>query len=257
MARQLLTVTEERELRSLWGGRSHLDREQWERLWQLVTSVLRQCQPTVLQQLPDTKEAYVSDFFLNKVIQGKDAGTQLESASALATFFQRYLIDIQRYLARRPTTYLDDEALVDHLADTDSDCDIPESRTSADCPGDHAQRRQLLMAAAEFFGALSREDQLYLSLHACDDDGEPLYKLAKRFEIASYHYKAGQLGITRKKGELPAGYETTRIGHWLTNTLGMRIAPDFIDEILEAFEALCEAAMACREHLLNRSEAHA
>ena len=82
-----------------------------------------------------------------------------------------------------------------------------------------------------------------------DADGEPLNKLAERFSIASYHYKAGQLGITRKKGELHEGYEHTKIGSWLANTLRIGIVPENIDLVLDAFQALCTAAFFVRQDL--------
>ena len=109
--------------------------------------------------------------------------------------------------------------------------------------------RALLQSALSFFRSLTEIDQLYLALHACDADGEPLYKLADRFSIASYHYKAGQLGITRKKGELHEGYEHTKIGSWLANTLRIRIVPENIDLVLDAFQALCTAAFLVKQDL--------
>ncbi len=206
--------------------------------------------PSILTQLPDSKQDYVTDFFLNKVMQDKFNDTELTSVSALATFYQRYLIDVHRAIQRRPTVAIDDEATLDAIAesaDTDDGCGCGVSR-----PDDDVDALKLLESAAIFYKSLSEEDQLYLALHTCDDEGEALYKLAERFNIASHHYKAGQLGITRKKGELHEGYEKTRIGGWLNGTLGIRMVPESAKEILDAFVALCRAAFFVRSDLAVR-----
>lgn len=254
VTRQLLPPEEEAALISLWSSRADLGKPQWEQLWTLVTRVLSQCNPLVLRQLPDSKDDYITEFFLHKVVQEKFGSSRLDSAAALATFFQRYLIDVQRFHARRPTVYLDDEQALDAFRDGEDEVSCEDIQFERGTPLEDAHRGELLDAAVAFFEELPQDDQLYLSLHACDEEGEPLYKLASRYAIASYHYKAGQLGITRKKGELPEGYERTRIGAWLTGKLGLRVSPEFADEILEAFRALCEAALALRERLLARVE---
>ena len=248
----LLPAHEEADLISLWARRGELDKPEWDRLWILVTKVLNQCRPAVLRQLTGEHGEHVVDFFLNKVIQDKYTQTRLDSAAALATFFQRYLLDLVRYQARRPTTYLDDEEALDHLSEGGDDNVASDMASVQSGPAESSHWKQLLEAAAAFVHALCHEDQIYLSLHACDEESEALYKIAAKYNIASYHYKAGQLGITRKKGELPKDFERTRIGTWLTKTLGLRIAAECAEDILEAFEALCEAAAASRESLLAR-----
>jgi hypothetical protein len=248
----LLPAHEEADLISLWARRSELGKPEWDRLWTLVTKVLGQCHPAVLRQLAGEHGEHVVDFFLNKVIQDKYTQTRLDSAAALATFFQRYLLDLVRYEARRPTTYLDDETTLDHLSETGDDNVASNMASAQSGPAESSHWKQLLGAASTFVHGLGHEDQIYLSLHACDDESEALYKIAAKYNIASYHYKAGQLGITRKKGELPEDFERTRIGIWLTKTLGLRVAAECAEDILEAFEALCEAAAAAREGLMVR-----
>ena len=251
MVRQkLLSVQEEAELMLLWGKRSCLDKASWDRLWHLTTKALLKCNPSILNQLPDTRQDYVTDFFLNKVMQDKFSNSELTSVSALATFFQRYLIDVHRALQRRPTISIDDEALLDHMADS------ADAEQACGCAGNQpdsdVEAIKLLESATVFFKSLTEEDQLYLALHTCNDEGEALYKLAERLKIASHHYKAGQLGITRKKGELHEGYEKTRIGSWLSGTLGILLVPESAKDILDAFIALCQAAFFVRTDLVVR-----
>ncbi len=246
----LLSPHEEADLISLWAKRSELVTPEWNRLWNHLTKVLTQCRPAVLKQLPESHEDYIHSFILNKVFQDRHTSPPLHSAAALATFFKNYLIDVQRYEARRPVTYLNDEATLDHFSEGCDESPTPDAVSTQGDPVESSHSNQLLKSAASFVNDLCHEDQIYLSLHACDDEGEALYKIAAKYNIASYHYKAGQLGITRKKGELPDGYEKTRIGAWMTKSLGLRIAAECIDEILDAFEALCGAASAIRESLL-------
>ena len=248
----LLPAHEEADLISLWARRGELDKPEWDRLWILVPKVLGQCRPGILRDLPGEHKEYVVDFFLNKVIQEKYTGTQLNSANALATFFKRYLLDLVRHQALLPIIHVDEEATLDALAEGGEEIVALNVAAAQGDPAESLYWKQLLGAASTFLDGLGDEDQIYLSLYQCDAESEALYKIAARHNIASHHYRAAQLGITRKKGELPEGYERTRIGTWLTKTLGLRIAAEFTDDIHEAFQAMCEAATASRESLLAR-----
>jgi hypothetical protein len=88
-----------------------------------------------------------------------------------------------------------------------------------------------------FLNQLDETARIYLALHACADAPEPLYKIAERLRIPSYHYRAHQLGITRKKGEFGEDYETTQIGQWLTKELGLELKAN--PEVLQALKILC------------------
>jgi len=239
LTKQLLSTQEEAELQALWLRRGELDNSGWGRLWRHVTKILNQCQPRILRKLPDTKEEYISDFWMNKVQNGNYGGTPLESARALATFFDNYLKDELRYCARRPTSYLDDEAALDCLADDNEAA--AQLASTQDGPEDTAYWSQLLSKAAKFFRTLTEIEQIYLSQSFCPGkDGEPMSKLAERLSIASYHYKAGQLGIVHAGGKVVDDYEKTKIGTWISKTLGLQIERGILEE---ALEALCEVAM--------------
>ncbi len=243
--RALLSSSEESELLVLWEKRPHLGDVQWTRLWELVSQALNRCHPSVLRQLPDDKADYIHQFFLYKVLEAKDNGTSLTSAAALASFFNNFLIDVQRYQARRPTTYIEDESALDGVASEDEGAAAMDLMADNEDPSAQLDAKRMLESAANFVQELSEEDKIYLSLNTCCDEceSEALYKLAERHRISSYHYKAGQLGITRKKGELPDGYERTRIGSWLGKTLGLHSASGWASpvEILGALNALCTA----------------
>jgi hypothetical protein len=248
---ELLKPAEETELCTLWESRAQLSKPQWDRLWHLVYQALSRCNPSVLRSLPDTKQDYITDFFLSKVMREQYSGAKLESAAALCTFFQRYLIQVQRQQIRRAEHSVDsaeelDELVLNHTQETsiaaniDCGCRRPEHTN---------EWRVMLEAAFAFYVTLEKEDKIYLSLHTCDPDAEPLSKIADRYRIASYHYRAGRLGITRKKGELPSDYETTRIGQWMAEKLGINTNPYILADVLRAFKALCEAAITLRDTL--------
>ncbi len=86
---------------------------------------------------------------------------------------------------------------------------------------------------------------LYLSLHTCVDNQTllPLSKLAELHQIPSYHYRARELGITRKKGQFEEGYEKTILGKWL---LSLRINTKIENRgaIEVAFKILCFEALS-------------
>ena len=98
----------------------------------------------------------------------------------------------------------------------------------------HQEVRQ---RAQIFLDQLDEIGRIYLALHACADAPEPLYKLAERLRIPSYHYRAHQLGITRKKGEFGDDYEATQIGQWLGQELGLELTAN--PAVLTALKILC------------------
>ena len=47
--------------------------------------------------------------------------------------------------------------------------------------------------------------------------------VASRHAIASYHYRAGRLGLVHKREGLASDYGKTQLGHWLQQGLGIGI----------------------------------
>lgn len=244
---QLLSSSEESELKQLWGTRATLDDQQWVRLCELVCNVLRRCSPSELRGLPDQKEDYVQGFIVQKVLRTKFSGTQLDSAAALCTFFSRYLRSLLKSSAMK-IEYLDDELSLERIANDSS------AELGCDCESveDQIDFGRFLDSAKEFWAELETEDQIYLSLHACDPEGDPLSSIAIRYRIASYHYRAGRLGITRKKNELPSTFGNTRIGRWMTEKLHIVMNTEAMDDVAKAFQALCATALAMRSNLLSK-----
>jgi hypothetical protein len=243
----LLSASEEDELKELWGRRAELGDRHWIRLCELVCNVLRQCSPNELRGLPDHKEDYVQGFLVQKVLQTKFNGGRLDSAAALCTFFARYLRSMLKSGAGK-LDYVDDEAALERMAENsevESGCEWASIEDQIDF-------NRFLESAEHFWAELETEDQIYLSLHACDPEAEPLYAIAARYRIASHHYRAGRLGITRKKDELPSTFGKTRIGQWMTEKLHIAMTTESMGEVAQAFQALCAAALGMRDSLLAR-----
>ncbi len=69
--------------------------------------------------------------------------------------------------------------------------------------------------------------------------------VASRHAIASYHYRAGRLGLVHKRQGLPGDFAKTMIGAWVQQDLGISIAPDNMTAILAIFKILgAEASYA-------------
>ncbi len=100
-------------------------------------------------------------------------------------------------------------------------------------------------SARDFFFENKEWVNLYLSLNTCVDDKTqiPLFKLAELHQIPSYHYRAKDLGITRKKGQFEEGYEKTILGKWLLS-LGLSTKIENRGAIEVAFKILCWEALS-------------
>ena len=69
--------------------------------------------------------------------------------------------------------------------------------------------------------------------------------IASRHAIASYHYRAGRLGLVHKREGLPADYAKTTLGGWIRRPWASRSTPDNMDAILQVFKILgAEASYA-------------
>ena len=100
-------------------------------------------------------------------------------------------------------------------------------------------------AARSFIAALDTPERILLCEGFGKEAAGGLSGIASRHAIASYHYRAGRLGLVHKREGLTADYAKTAIGGWLQNVLKITIAPDNMDAILEVFKILgAEASYA-------------
>lgn len=228
-------MQENERLTALWSAREELTEDEWEELYRLVFSILNRSNPSILRSLPESKEYYIQDFFQHKVLEpAKHNSAVPNGANGLCSYFNNYLIDVYRSVSLRITDLVEDfEEVVRHCEALHEEKAVPDREFFEHGLSHHEVHRQ----AQIFLNDLDEVGRVYLALHACADAPEPLYKLAKRLHIQSHHYRAGKLGITRKKGEFEKGYESTQIGNWLTKVLGLELTAQ--TAILAALKILC------------------
>ena len=62
--------------------------------------------------------------------------------------------------------------------------------------------------------------------------------VASRHSIASYHYRAGRLGLVHKREGLVSDYAKTQLGQWIQQGLGIPIHPENMRAIHSVFKIL-------------------
>ena len=231
----------------LWERRDELTEAEWEELYKLILSILKRSAPSILRSLPESKEHYIQDFFLLKVFEpAKHNSDSPRGANELCSYFKNYLIDVYRGASLRTTDYVEDYDEVERSCDNAHDDTVPADGEFFDYGFSHQDVHQ---RANLFLNQLDDIGRIYLALHACADAPEPLYKLAARLNIPSYHYRAHQLGITRKKGEFGDDYESTLIGQWLAKVLGLELTAN--TAVHTALKILCLESLQQYQHELE------
>lgn len=222
-------------LAQLWQRRDGLNEAEWDELYRLVCVILKRSFPSILRSLPESKEHYIQDFFLLKVFEpARRQSASPHGPNELCSYFNNYLIDVYRSADLRITDLVGDHEEIERNCEK---ARAPAESLDKEFFEYNMDYAEVHRRARRFLGDLDEIARLYLALHACSDAPEPLYKLAEHYRIPSYHYRARQLGITRKKGEFGEGYETTQIGRWLTMELGLDVAPS--PAVLAALKILC------------------
>lgn len=222
----------------LWSSRDHLSEVEWTELYNLVFAILKRSNLSILRSLPESKEYYIQEYFVIRVFESaKHKNAPVRGRNALHTYFRRYLIDVYRGTNRRKTDSFENSEKTRHIHDnTPDEADEADESDSVFSNYDISPE-DVHLSAKHFLDNLDEIGRCYLALHTCVDKSEPLSKMAKRLNIASYHCRAQKLGITRKKGEFIKGYEATQIGDWLTNKLGLKLADK--SALLAALKILC------------------
>lgn len=257
------THKHDNELGDLWSRRGDLSEHEWHRLYQIVWECLYPYRPAQLSSLPEERDEYVQCFFYQKAYPG-DAlsdGKRIH-VGALKTFYRNFLIDRIRREVRDQQIYVcstqEDDAdfpgANEHNVQRDTRADPGESGLlvalrEAGCPPE-----RIAELARAWLGRMEDWVSAYLGLHFCPDaeTTEPLVHLAHRLGIASYHYKATQLGINwdrDKQGSKGKRFSDTLLGKWATEDLGLSIDGENDDLLLAAFKILCHEALIRAEHL--------
>jgi hypothetical protein len=263
---QTLSSEESVELVRLWRRRQTLSPDEMGNMYRIVGGALKVCNPPELKVLGEDRQELVAQFIYVKVLRldadpdeadesdeapspapaSRRGGTRSEhsapsSAFALCAYFRRYLIDCTRASAFRRKLSIGEQITEDQV-----EAHIGAHESAQDCLTEHGLSAAAVHAAARaFIAALDQPERILLCEGFGKEAAGGLSGVASRHAIASYHYRAGRLGLVHKREGLTADYTRTQIGGWLQNVLKITIAPDNMDAILEVFKILgAEASYA-------------
>lgn len=256
---QTLSSEESGELVRLWQRRQTLSPAEMGEMYRIVGGALKACNPPEIHVLGEGLQELVAQFIYVKVLrlaidpdESDDNGLRdraghsaPSSAFALCAYFRRYLIDCTRASAFKRKLSIGDEVTERQLdaqlgaheeGDSGGDAGLAEHGLSA---------AKVQTAARALIAGLPEPERILL----CEGFGREaeggLSGVASRHAIASYHYRAGRLGLVHKREGLPADYARTTLGQWLTGKLGIAIDPENIGAILQVFKILgAEASCA-------------
>jgi hypothetical protein len=247
---ETLSFAESSELVRLWRRRQTLSASDMGAMYRIVGDALVACNPPELQVLGEGRQELVAQFIYVKVLRLDADPDEAEeraghsapsSAFALCAYFRRYLIDCTRASSFRRKLSIGDqvtEAQLEEALGADEDMDA--------CLAEHGLSAAVVQQAARAFIAQLDEPERLLLCEGFGKEAEGgLSGIASRHAIASYHYRAGRLGLVHKREALTADYARTRLGGWLQQTLGIAIERENMAAILQVFKILgAEASYA-------------
>jgi len=207
-------------LNQLWFNREHLTETEWTELYQLVFSILKNYRLPIINSLEFDHEDYIQQCFIEKVFTKTSKKTDKKiHAGYIKTIYKCFLSDQLKSRNEKNRQKNSSTEKDDYAEKTNEEASTLDETELLDEYG--MTLEHLSQSAKIFYSGLEQWAQQYLSLHFCPDSQEALAlnALAKRYQISSYHYKAGLLGITRKKSDSYQDYDKTLLGDWLINTL--------------------------------------
>lgn len=278
-----LSSGESTELVRLWRRRQQLSPDEMGRMYAIVGDALRSCSPPELKVLGESRQELVAQFIYVKVLRldadeadvdesgetrpppgrpkagrapSSGGGEAHEVASreaeashsapstafALCAYFRRYLIDCTRASSFRRKLSIGEQ-----VSEAQLDAQLgSQGAPDDDCLAEHGlSDAKVQDQARAFIAALPEPERLLLCEGFGREAAGGLSGIASRHAIASYHYRAGRLGLVHKREGLPADYAKTLLGSWIQDTLGIAIAPDNMAAILQVFKILgAEASYA-------------
>lgn len=219
-------------LAHLWQRRHKVNQSEMLELYQLVQAALAHYSPVELQALGDTKEELVAQFIFTKVLlleRNADrvcepaAHSAPSNAYAVCAYFRRFLIDCLRSACHQRCVSLEISGVAQEMEEShNAPVDDPVRLALADFG---LTETIVAYGARRFIESLDDSDRLLLegTLGSMAGNKGGLSQVAATHKIASYHYRAGKLGVTLRKGAVPADFEQTRIGRWIRIDLGIDI----------------------------------
>ena len=246
--REVLSSEQCDKLVSLWRNRQQLCQQDVGCMYQIVELALHGYNPPELQALGEGREELIAQFIYSKVLRldtepsgasrinaSTDDGHSAPSSSyALCAYFRRYLIDCTRASAFRRRVSLADEAMGNRADELGEHAD--------DLAGSLEEHGLCIAgvsrAAKKFINDLPEPEKILL----CESFGKEavggLSGVASRHSIASYHYRAGRLGLVHRREKLPIDYAKTTLGCWIQDTLGIPIEGENMGAVLSVLQIL-------------------
>lgn len=264
----LLSHSESADLCDLWQRRQQLSPQEMGRMYTIVTRALHPCAPPELRSLDDSKQELIAQFIYAKVLrlhtaittetdQEEDANgantaspsaasqhSAPSSAMALCAYFKRYLIDCTRASRLRWRVTLGEGGITDDRLETE----LGTGDEEEDALRDHGLSEERVQTAArDFIQSLPEPERLMLRESFAEEFAGGLSGVASRHCIASYHYRAGKLGLVHSRNSLPRDYGRTLMGSWIQNTLQIAIERENMSAIHRVFKILALEASMCHE----------
>lgn len=235
-------------LLQLWQRRACLTQDEMASIYTIVHRALKTYFPFELQGLAEDKEELISQFIYFKVFRLENPKASTESfpahsaptnGYAVCAYFRRYLIDCLRSASHQRNLSFDSPVATIEMEQQCAAQSDPIHAVLVQYGLDETTVRE---SATRFISELGMTDRLLLagSLGSLSNARGGLSWVAERYGIASYHYRARKLGITLKKGSIPADFAATSIGQWIERTLGIDIAVENRVAILLALGILAE-----------------
>jgi len=232
-----------------WNRRSTLNEREWETFARLLFAMLMRTRnlPSIFNDKTERIDV-ITRFISERVIlnaRTTQAG-DIQHAAAIFGFLKNFCISEVRD-TKRNLVSLDENQHGEEGGDYD---DAPDEINAAAHVS--IMHRQVLeeagidvdaacASATSFVNTLEEAERGFLAHNTCADDSDsiPMSALGERYGIKhAYHYQAKKLGITGSKGGFYQGYESTKIGQWLTS-VGAKISKDWQEEIALLFVILC------------------
>ncbi|WP_425325478.1 hypothetical protein [Paraburkholderia sacchari] len=235
-------------LPDLWQRRTALNHAEMASLYTIVRRALTGYHPFELQALAEDKEELISQFLFSKVFRLETPAAELMSfpahsapsnSHAVCSYFRRYLIDCLRSASHRRNVSIDENEV---LAELDQRSAMHADPVSAALFQYGLDEDSVRASAVRFIGSLDEAAQLLLAgtLGWLSAEKGGLAQIAARYGIASYHHRARKLGVTLRKGAMPADFARTGIGRWIEETLGIEIAVENRIALLAVLGILAE-----------------
>jgi hypothetical protein len=238
------------ELCALWVRRRDLDEASWIRLFKIVEGVLLGYKPRELAGLPEDRSEYVQKYFVERVFR-TDLLSRCDHTGALRSYYRNFLRDELRSRNSRLSFEVPDG----HHPENESPPSLneaPNAENEVDplTALEEAGFPPAKVAASAVAWLAESEEwvRIFVAYSNCPDAGlsEPLVHLARRKGISSRAYRAAQLGFNWK-GSDHTGFATTSLGRWISESLGIEIAPENAILIHGALKILCLEALLWAE----------